>query len=77
MRHSTIKGEVEIDYILRKSSSKSDVLVVSFPGAGGDRFKANSLGLGYMMTIGQFNVNALYIKSSGEDFTSDFQKEGL
>jgi hypothetical protein len=68
MRHSTFKGEVEIDYILRKSSSKSDVLVVSFPGAGGDRFKANSLGLGYMMTIGQFNVNALYIKSSSEEF---------
>jgi hypothetical protein len=68
MRHSTFKGEVEIDYVLRKSTSASEVLVISFPGAGGDRFRADSLGLGYMMTIGQFNVNALYIKSSREDF---------
>ncbi|MGX9965218.1 heparinase II/III domain-containing protein [Roseomonas sp. F4] len=68
MRHSTFKGEVEIDYVLRKSPNKSDILVVSFPGAGGDRFRADSLGLGYMMTIGQFNVNALYIKNSSKDF---------
>lgn len=68
MRHNTFKSEVEIDYVLRKSTNKSNILVVSFPGAGGDRFRADSLGLGYMMTIGQFNVNALYIKSSREDF---------
>jgi len=68
VRHSTFKGEVEIDYVLRKSPNKSDVLVVSFPGAGGDRFRADSLGLGYMMTIGQLNVNALYIKNSKKDF---------
>lgn len=64
MRYSTYNGEVDIDYILRKASVPSDVLVVSFPGAGGDRFKATALGLGYMMTIGQFNVNALYIKNT-------------
>lgn len=68
MRHSTFTGEVDIDYVLRKSTTRSDILVISFPGAGGDRFRADALGLGYMMTIGQFNVNALYIKNSSKDF---------
>lgn len=65
MRHSTFEDEVNIDYVLRKATVPSDVLVVSFPGAGGDRFAANNpVGLGYMMTIGQFNVNALYLKTA-------------
>ena len=68
MRHSTFKDEVEINYVLNKASNKSDVLVVSFPGAGGDRFRPGVLGLGYMMTIGQHNVNALYIKNERRDF---------
>lgn len=70
MHYSTFHGVVDLDYILRKATAPSDVLVISFPGAGGDRFKATALGLGYMMTIGQFNVNALYIKNTDGKYSN-------
>jgi pimeloyl-ACP methyl ester carboxylesterase len=67
MRDLVHHGEVDMNYIVKPATNPSDVLVVSFPGAGGREFAASEIGYTYMMTIGAFNVNALYLKTGGSD----------
>lgn len=60
---SNPKGDVDIEYIFLRSQGFSDVLVVSFPGAGGDIAGGE---WGYIVTLNKFNVNTLFIKSKRE-----------
>lgn len=57
------KGDINIEYIFLRSQNSSDVLVVSFPGAGGDIAGGE---WGYIVTLNKFNVNTLFIKSKNE-----------
>jgi len=66
MKGKTYQGEVEIDYIFKPALNTSEVLVVSFPGIHGGEFAASQLGYNYLMTIGSFNVNALYISNTSK-----------
>ena len=60
---SNPKGDVDIEYIFLRSQGFSNVLVVSFPGAGGDIAGGE---WGYIVTLNKFNVNTLFIKSKSE-----------
>lgn len=57
------KGDINIEYIFLRSQNSSDVLIVSFPGAGGDIAGGE---WGYIVTLNKFNVNTLFIKSKRE-----------
>lgn len=65
MKNSVFNGEngVNINYVFQEAKTPSDVLVVSFPGAGG---RVPGGEWGYLVTISQFNVNSLFIRSDQE-----------
>lgn len=58
MRSEIFHGEVDIEYILRKPTNSSNVLVLSFPGAAGGMPGS----WGYLQTINKLECNALFIK---------------
>ena len=60
MNFQTVSVEsIDIMYHVHRSKIESDLLVVSFPGAG-----EGATQLGYMFSIQKYNVNALYFTSS-------------
>lgn len=70
MKTQIYHGEdhIDIEYIFHKSENPSSVLVVSFPGAGGDT-AGKMLGMtewGYIVTLQKFNVNTLFLHLSSE-----------
>jgi hypothetical protein len=67
MHDLVYSGDAELNYIVKKATNPSDTLVISFPGQGNADFAASQLGYTYMMTIGAFNVNALYLKAVDKD----------
>jgi len=65
MRTETFHGEVDLTYIIHKSTNISDVLVVSFPGADGG-FRGETE-WGYIQTINKFDCNALFLKLDNDN----------
>ena len=55
--------DITIEYIFRMTKVPSDVLIVTFPGMGGQMPGDE---WGYILTVQQVNANALFIKSNPE-----------
>jgi hypothetical protein len=66
LRDSVYKGEVKINYILKKPNVPSDVLVVAFPAGLVETFTASSFGYTYIFAISSLKVNGLFLKMKDE-----------
>lgn len=71
MKSTVYHGEVDIEYAFVLAPNPSNTLIIAFPGAGNSGFDLPNISLNYMMTIGQFNANALYIQTN-KDYSKSY-----
>jgi hypothetical protein len=64
---------VDITYIAKSAATSSNVLVVAFPGEGG----LETGDYGYLMTLGRFDVNRLFIKFGREERANHYHQCAL